>query len=157
MKIHSERFATDLELDDSKIISMPLGLPGFPESRRFYILELNATDSPFKWLHDIDHTSIALLITNPYQFFPNYNPKINPEILRELAVKNPLEEMTIFTVVQVSQGGQDAFTNLRAPLLINALTRVARQVILEGDEYAIKTALLMRQQQKTVPQRKAVG
>jgi flagellar assembly factor FliW len=157
MKIHSERFATDFELDDAKIISMPLGLPGFPESKRFYILDLKATDSSFKWLHDVDHTAIALLITNPYTFFLNYNPKIKPEILGELAVQNFLEEMMIFTVVQVSPGGAEAYTNLRAPILVNVLTRVARQVILEDDEYAIKTALFVQKQQKVTPQKKAAG
>lgn len=155
MKIHSERFATDLEFDDAKIITMPLGLPGFPESKRFCILELAAKDSPFKWLHDINHTAIALLITDPHQFFPNYSPKINPGVLTELAVKNPSEEMMIFTMVKISEGGGEAFANLRAPVLVNAVTRVARQVILEDDEYAIKT-VLFAQKQKTVAQKKAV-
>lgn len=157
MKIHSERFVTDLEFDDAKIISMPLGLPGFPESKRFCILELDADGSPFKWLHDIDNTSIALLITDPYQFFPTYNPQIHVGVLEELEIKNLSEEMMVFTIVKVSKGGAEAFTNLRAPVLINSTTLVARQVILDDDEYAIKTPLFANEQQQTSAQKKAAG
>ena len=141
MKIHSVRFNTDLEFDDSMIISMPWGLPGFPESKRFCILELDDKDSPFKWLHDVDNTSVALLITDPYLFFPDYTPTINQAALEDIGISDIEKDLMLFTIVKVTTGGAEAFTNLRAPVVVNAETKVARQIILEDDRYAVKTAL----------------
>lgn len=141
MKIFSKRFQTELEFDDNLIIKMPQGLLGFSDSKRFCILELDYKDSPFKWLHDIDDTTIALLITDPYQFFPDYHPEIQEQHVRDLNVGNVEEDLMLFTIVKVTKGGQEAYTNLRAPVIVNAKTKVARQVILEDDRYAVKTAL----------------
>lgn len=141
MKIFSKRFQTELEFDDQKVISMPWGLPGFPDSKRFCILELSEEGAPFKWFHDIDNTTVALLITNPFDFFPNYMPHINPAVIEELDIKDVSAELTVFTIVKVAQGGKEAFTNLRAPVVCNASTMKARQVILEDETYSVKTPL----------------
>lgn len=141
MKIHSQRFQTELEFDDELVIRMPQGLLGFPESKRFCILELDHEGSPFKWLHDVDDTSIALLITDPYQFFPAYKPHLVQKHLNELGVGSVEDELMLFTIVKVTKGGREAFTNLRAPVLVNATTKQARQIILEEDEYSVKTAI----------------
>lgn len=148
MKIHSKRFDTELEFDDTMVINMQNGLPGFPESKRFCILELDHENSPFKWLHDVDDTSIALLITDPYQFFPSYNPKISQAIVEELGIKNIETELMLFCIVKVTSGGREAFANLRAPVIVNAVTKMSKQIILESDEYAVKTALFYDQDEQ---------
>lgn len=146
MKIYSERFKTELEFDDQMIIKMPWGLPGFPDSKQFCILEMEDPDAPFKWFHDVDNTNIALLITDPYQFYADYNPKISQGVLDDLKIKEVESELMVFTIVKVSPGGAEAFTNLRAPVIVNAKTKVARQIILEDDQYAVKTALFSEKQ-----------
>ncbi len=156
MKIHSERFKTDLEFDDKKVISMPWGIPGFPESKRFCILEMEDAESPFKWLHDVDNTNIALLITDPYLFFPDYNPEIHKGVLDELAIQKVENDVTIFTIVKVTPGGSDAFTNLRAPVVVNTESLVARQIILEDERYSVKTSLFAAKA-KTQTQQHAVN
>lgn len=147
MKIHSKRFGTEFEFDDQLLITMPMGLPGFPESKRFCILELSEPDSPFKWLHDVDNTAIALLVTDPFLFFPTYRPKIPQRILDELGITDIENGLGIFTIVKVGAGGQEAFTNLRAPVIVNMNTRLAGQMILEDDQYSVKTALFLEQRQ----------
>lgn len=141
MKIYSKRFKRELEFDDNLVINMPWGLPGFPDSKRFCILELDVDGSPFKWFHDVDNTSIALLITDPYQFFQDYNPSIQQIVLDELKINKVEEDMMLFTIVKVTSGGKSAYTNLRAPVIVNATTKSARQVILEDDTYSISTEI----------------
>lgn len=151
MKIFSKRFQTELEFDDSLVITMPQGLMGFPDSKRFCILELDDEGSPFKWFHDIDDTSIALLITDPYQFFPEYHPNILQTHIAELKIDEIEEDLMVFTIVKVSKGGVEAFTNLRAPVIVNAKTKTARQIILDQDEYAVKTTIFKQEDaEKTV-------
>lgn len=141
MKIYSKRFQTELEFDDSLVITMPQGLLGFPQSKRFCILELDYEDSPFKWFHDVDDTSIALLITDPFQFFNEYTPDINEHQISDLGIKNVESDLMVFTIVKVSKGGKEAFTNLRAPVVVNATSKVAKQIILENDAYPVKATL----------------
>ena len=144
MKIFSKRFDTELEFDDKMILKLDWGLFGFPNSKRFCILELDADNAPFKWLHDVDNTNVALLITDPYQFFPQYNPKISEGIIQDLKIKDLQDELMLFTIVKVAKGGAEAFTNLRAPVVVNSTTKEARQIILESDEYSVKTMLFSR-------------
>lgn len=141
MKIYSKRFQTKLEFDDSLVITMPQGLLGFPQSKRFCILELDYENSPFKWLHDVDDTGIALLITDPFQFFGDYTPDINENQIADLKIGNVEQDLMIFTIVKVSKGGKEAFTNLRAPVVVNAQTKEAKQIILENDAYSVKATL----------------
>lgn len=143
MKFHSKRFQTELEFDDALVITMPQGLLGFAESKRFCILELDHEESPFKWFHDVDDTSIALLITDPYQFFPSYRPNVSEKYLHELGIDQSKveEDLMLFSIVKVTKGGREAFTNLRAPVIVNARTRIAKQIILEDETYSVKTAL----------------
>lgn len=157
MKIFSKRFNAHLDFDDSNIIQMPLGIPGFNESKRFCILEMEEPDSPFKWLHDIDNTDVCLLITDPYSFFADYKPQINQATIDELGIKNVTKELTIFTIVKIARGGKEAFTNLRAPVVVNASTKKARQVILENDEYDIKTRLFSQAEAQDNTQKEAVN
>lgn len=152
MKIFSKRFNTELEFSDELVIRIPWGLPGFPDSQRFCILDMEDAGSPFKWLHDIDNTEVALLITDPYHFFSDYNPEIQKAVIDDLGIEKIEEDLMVFTIVKITKGGQEAFTNLRAPVIVNAKTRVARQVILEDDTYAVKTALfsIAEEQQQVV-------
>ncbi|MBF0104841.1 MAG: flagellar assembly protein FliW [Deltaproteobacteria bacterium] len=141
MKIISKRFDTELDIDDDKIIHMPWGIPGFGESKRFCILEMEDPLSPFKWLHDCDNTDICFLITDPFHFFPQYKPQINEAAIEDLDIRDVTTELTIFTIVKITRGGKEAFTNLRAPVVVNTVTKKSRQVILESDEYGVKTPL----------------
>ncbi|OVE80538.1 hypothetical protein BVY03_06155 [bacterium K02(2017)] len=141
MKIYSKRFKTELEFEDNMIIKFQRGIPGFAQSKRFCILDMDDTEAPFKWLHDVDNTEICLLITDPYYFFPNYEPQIDEKLLHDLDVKTVQKEVTVFTIVKIINGGKEAFTNLRAPVVVNANNKKACQVILEDDTYAIKTPL----------------
>lgn len=150
MKIYSKRFKRELEFDDNLVISMPWGLPGFSDSKRFCILELDVEESPFKWFHDIDNTSVALLITDPYMFFPDYNPRIQQSVLEDLKIAKIEEDMMLFTIVKVASGGKSAYSNLRAPVVVNAVTKNARQIILEDDTYSITTELFNIEKKRQV-------
>ena len=62
----------------------------------------------------------------------------------KIYVKDLQDELMLFTIVKVAKGGAEAFTNLRAPVVVNSTTKEARQIILESDEYSVKTMLFSR-------------
>ena len=71
MKVNTTRFGT-LTLEEEKIIDMPSGMLGFPDKRRFVILN-HREDSPFFWYQSVDDPDLAFVITSPFLFHPEYD------------------------------------------------------------------------------------
>ena len=68
--IDSPRFGT-LEIASDDVIEFPAGLIGLG-GRRYAIVTTDG-DSAFSWLHSIDDPSLALPVTNPWNFFADYS------------------------------------------------------------------------------------
>ena len=69
VNIESTRFGS-IEIPDEGVVEFPHGLIGLAGKR--YALVAKEEDSAFLWLHSIDDPSLALAVTNPFQFFPTY-------------------------------------------------------------------------------------
>ena len=115
-----------IEVAESELLLFP-GLPGFPNARRFVVME-HDRDVYFAWLVSMDDPDLAFAIADPWQFFPDYDPPVELRHLHALGVEGPkdLEIMAIATFV-----GEHARLNLAAPLLINPRNRRGAQVIFD--------------------------
>ena len=82
MQIETARFG-QIEVDSSKIISLDQGLIGFPEERRFCILE-DERWGPLRWLQSVERPELAFLVVNPYEFFVDYEVLIDDEVAKIL-------------------------------------------------------------------------
>ena len=70
MLINTSRFG-EIEVQDDQIITMPSGLIGFSEDRRFVIREDEAA-KPFLWLQSVDNDALAFVMIEPHFSFSNY-------------------------------------------------------------------------------------
>ncbi len=77
MKVQSSRFGA-LTVDDSKLISFPKGgIPGFEDSRRFFLLDHPGGSAKVKWLHSADDPGgLALVVASPFELFASYEPEV---------------------------------------------------------------------------------
>ena len=120
----------------SDVIEFPWGLPGFADARRF--LALSLADQPnFVWLQSLDDTSLALPCSDPWQIFPDYDPKLPGYATAALELEHP-DDFSILCVVVVTKGAEEMTMNLLAPVIINLRTRRGRQVMLESSEYSVR-------------------
>lgn len=142
LKIYTNRFG-EIEIEESKIIHFPYGILGFADIKRYIVLNhLNKPDIPFKWLQAIDNPDLAFVITDPVLFYPEYAPVINQQDLKELGINN-LSERGIIAIVTIPQGDPEKMTaNLQGPVVVNLTTREAKQVVLTGEEYQVRSPLL---------------
>lgn len=108
------------------------GIPGFPASMRFRLVS-TGDDSAFQVLESLDEDDVALLVTQPWLFFPEYAPDV-PERDRERLGLSVAEDATLFCAVTVDGERRTAWVNLRAPFVVNLHSRRGRQVVLEQDE-----------------------
>ena len=81
---------------------------------------------------------------DPRVVVPDYKVTLRRGELAELAVSRE-DELEVYTLVVVPHDQDQVRTNLRAPVLINAKHRLAKQTILEGSDYPIQFFLAQAQ------------
>jgi flagellar assembly factor FliW len=139
MRIRTINFG-ELEIQDDKIIDFPEGIPGFPELRRFVMLELEDV-KPFQYLQAIGEPAVALLVINPFLVDPGYRFDLTEREMEEIRVKKP-EEAGVYAVVTVPSDPSQTTMNLMAPILINERQRRGKQVILQDSGYSFRHPFL---------------
>ncbi len=134
----SSRFGT-LEIDDDSILTFPSGLLGFPESRRYVILD-HDTEAPFKWLQSLDEPALAFVIIDPDLLLADYHIQVPDDALAEVqgSEESDLATAVILTIPSDDPGRMTA--NLRGPLLMNQRTKLCKQLVL-SDEFPTRHPL----------------
>lgn len=114
---------------DAPVITMAAGLPGFPDARRFVLVEWGDDDSPFTMLRSLDHESLAFLVAAPVALFPDYAPEVDDATVDALGLRSA-DDALVLVIVTAGEDATDATANLLAPIVVNVHTRAAAQVVL---------------------------
>lgn len=122
------------------VITFPAGLPGLPADLTEFELVAAAEDSPFFFLQSLQDENTGFILVNPFAFFPNYEFDLPEEDARALGIKTS-EDAAVFCIVNASRGLARATVNLLAPVVVNAATGTARQVVLVDERYSIRHPL----------------
>ena len=112
--IDSTRFGA-LEIPDDAVIEFPNGLIGLGGSK--YTLIAREESAPFLWLHSIDDPSLAIPVTNPWNFFATFEVEISDSEAARIGVTDPAQAEVLVTV-RAGESLEDFRANLRAPILI---------------------------------------
>lgn len=138
MLIKTKHFG-EIDLDESKIITLENGLLGFESCKRYTILFDSEGEkrSPISWLQSVDEQALALPVISPAFVKQDYNPTVEDELISSLGELSE-ENIVVFVTLTVPADIKKMTTNLKAPIIINADTRKGCQVIVENPEYEIK-------------------
>ncbi|MBZ0155174.1 MAG: flagellar assembly protein FliW [Alphaproteobacteria bacterium] len=134
MKINTTRFG-EVEVGEDSFITFPMGIPGFLDLKRFFIIEYR--DS-IKWLQAVDDADIAFIVTDPFPLFPDYSLTIKDDVEQFLQIRNP-GDVIVMVILTVSDNKVTA--NLRAPLIVNASNKRAFQMLLDDERYSFRVPL----------------
>jgi flagellar assembly factor FliW len=137
MHMESTRFGS-VEIRDDAVLHFPDGIIGLPGTR--YALVAQTEASAFLWLHSLEDPAVALPVTNPWLFFPEYEVNVSDEDVRKLGLDGP-EGADIFCVVRAAERLEDFTLNLRGPIVLNGDTRVGCQVINSSTPYGVRQPL----------------
>jgi flagellar assembly factor FliW len=107
-------------------------LPGFPSARRFALLAHDRAEV-FAWLVCLDDPGLAFVVTDPWQFFPDYDPGL-PEVLLEGIGAKRREDVELLVLVSLREG--QPTLNLLAPLVLCAPARRGAQWILDDARHS---------------------
>lgn len=134
MKIETRQFGT-IEVDDTKIITMPAGMPGFPGRMRFVLFEREET-RPFYWYQSVDEPNLTFAIMNPYLFKPDYAVNVKPALKEMQWEEAEKDKIMICVIINASKGGPESITaNLMGPLLIHIEKQEATQMVIQNSPY----------------------
>ncbi len=124
--VNSSRFG-ELEVPAEALIEFPDGLIGVGGSR-FALLTREASGA-FKWLQDAERGELALPVTDPFPFFPDYEVRISDAEAERIGIEDP-DEADVLVIVRAADTLEDFSVNLLAPLLISR--GIGHQVINEA-------------------------
>ena len=135
MLIETTRFGS-LEVPDDAVIRFPHGLLGLNGASRYCLLQ-HGEQSPFLWLQAADAPGIAMVVTDPFEFFPGYEVELSDEEAELLEAREPAD-VTIYSTVTVGGARDNVCANLLGPLAINHKSGLGMQLILDGNRYSTR-------------------
>ncbi len=136
MVVDSRLFG-QIDIEEEKLIHFVNGIVGFPEMTTFALIHDEEKKGGIQWLQSMQEPQFALPVINPLSVLESYNPKVEDELLKPLGEFGP-DDMLVLVTATVPSDLTKMTINLRGPIVINASTMKASQVITEGDEYPVK-------------------
>jgi flagellar assembly factor FliW len=127
----------EIPFDNAEVVEFAWGVPGFANLRRF--VALSTDDQPeFIWFQSIEDAAVALPTADPWVWFAEYEPRLPAYAVAALELDQPDDYTVLCVVDPASERGQMTM-NLLAPIVVNLKTRKARQIMLEGSRYGVRT------------------
>lgn len=137
MLIDTHRFGP-LEVDEDRIINFEDGLLGFPEHRRFALIQ-TSPDPVFLWLQSADDPNLAFVVCDPLAYVPDYQVPIRPGDVEGLRL-NDLTDCQVLVIVNKVDDHLTA--NLMGPLVVGAQSLLAKQLVLSDKRYSTRHPLM---------------
>jgi flagellar assembly factor FliW len=133
--LKSTRFG-DVELEDEAVVEFPSGLIGLRGHR--YALLPHGPDGVFVWLHSMEDPDLALPVTRPWGFFPQYEVELSDSEAERIGVSDPAQA-EVYVTVRAAEEAENFSANLRAPIIIAGGR--GYQVINEADDAPVRAPL----------------
>ena len=137
MKMNTSRFGV-VDVADTDIMEFSDGLLGFEHLKRFFIVD-PADETLILWLQSAEAADVAFPILEPRLFKSDYKVRLSANELRSLRIDASNKKDTLVYCILTIPAEVSAMTaNLKAPIVINTASRMARQVVLQENEYSVK-------------------
>ena len=120
----------------------PAGVLGFPQAKRYQLAGFDPGDgseSPFLILNSLDE-DLSFPVIHPDYVSKDYCIPVFPELLRSLEAKSE-QDLAPLLIVTVRERVEETTVNLQGPLLINVVSGLAMQLVLE--EYPLRHPLIL--------------
>ena len=130
--------AINLAPTEQRELYFASGLVGYPSAQRF-VLEEGA--GGVYELRGVDEQAPDFVVVAPAPFLPDYAPVIDDETAERLDLQGE-DAPLVLLVVTLRDRPEEATANTLAPLVVNARTRNAVQVVLNGQPYSLRQPLL---------------
>src|SRR5699024_4935154 len=129
------KYLGNIDVEEAKVIQFPAGLPGFIDETKFVLLDLPGNEA-FQILQSVTSEHIAFIVTNPYQFYHEYEFELEVNVLESLSI-NSEEDVIVLTIVTLKDPFHTSTMNLKAPIILNSAEMRGKQYILNMSDYTV--------------------
>ena len=128
-----------IDVDDSKVITFPEGLLGFPDMKRFALIfdSDNSDAKGLNFLASLDEPAFMMPVVPAVAVKPDYSPQISAEVEKSIGELTE-DNVLILVTMTIPSNITEMTVNLNAPIIINADTGKAAQSVVENEGYDIK-------------------
>ncbi len=137
MLIETSRFGP-IEVDDGKIMTFKEGLLGFPNHRRFALIQ-TSEEPVFFWMQSVEDPELAFVVCDPLAFVPDYQVPVRKDDVGALHLHD-LTDCQVLVIVNKVNG--DLTGNLLGPIVVGAHSLLARQLVLSDKRYSTRHCLV---------------
>lgn len=134
------------EVQELPELSFVRPLPGFGDLRRFVLVELpveqpaEGAEPVLFELRSLEEPAVRFLAAVPTAFFPDYAFDLDEDDCAELGLTDEADAL-VLVLLTMGQDAAATTANLLAPVVVNARTRQAAQVILSGSDWPVRAAV----------------
>lgn len=123
----------EVTIDNEKIIHFEKGIIGFPDLTDFALIyDIEKGNGGIRWMQSIQEPNFAIPVMDPLIVKSDYDPMVEDELLKPIKLDNP-EDMLVLVTVTVPKDLTKMTVNLKGPIIINASSRKACQIIIDDD------------------------
>lgn len=139
MQVETKWFGT-VDIEDEKILTFEKGIIGFEDFKKYTILfdSDDGNDAAIMWLQSMEEPSLALPVVKPENIFPEYDPVVEDEIIKNLGSDIQNANLLVLCTLTVPSDLTKMTCNLKAPVIINADTLKGVQLIADNDDYQVR-------------------
>jgi flagellar assembly factor FliW len=146
MLVQTTRFG-ELNVQDNQIVYFEKGLPGFPEEKRYIMIELQEY-RPFLFMQSIEDPNLMFILVDPYVYFAEY-PTADVIAMEAEWSTEEKERLLVRVIATIRENG-NVTVNLVAPILIHTRLNRGEQVILQTVRgFTTRHLLVMNQPNET--------
>ncbi|MGY4688917.1 flagellar assembly protein FliW [Salibacterium sp. K-3] len=132
MKLQTKYFG-DITVQEDSIIRFDNGLPAFEDETAFVLLPFSS-DEVFFILQSIHTPQLAFVVTDPFQFFQDYQVDVPDTVVEQLDIEKQ-EDVALFVMLTLEEPFSKTTANLQAPVVINMTQQKGKQHILSESPY----------------------
>jgi flagellar assembly factor FliW len=147
IQVQTSRFGI-VQCAEEDLILFPEGILGFADLRKFVLVD-DPSDEIFAWLQSCEIPQIAFPVLEPELFATNYQLNLTKHDLESLDLKQATG-IRSFAIITVPEDPTQMTANLKAPVVINVAKRMARQIVLQDNNLAIREPIFAKLQSRVV-------
>jgi flagellar assembly factor FliW len=135
VKVKTTRFG-ELEVNTNDIINLPEGILGFDQLKKYFVVD-PGDSTLILWLQSVEDEKVAFPILEPKIFKPDYIAKLLPADLNGLELES-LQTAKLYSILTIPSNVTEMSANLKAPIVINSLKKVGKQIVLQDSKLSVK-------------------
>lgn len=139
MKIDTRDFGT-LEVSEQEVIRFVQPVYGFEQCQQYVLLSDDSVGDCILWLQSITQQEVCFILVDPGAMPYPYQPALTAETRAQLKLADD-SQLAVRLIAVVPEEFSKATVNLKSPVLINMVEKLAAQVMLE-EPYSIRAPLM---------------